>query len=245
MDTLETHDLGFVKDKKTLLTDINVAFQKGAFNAILGPNGSGKSTLLKLLAGIWLPTHGRITWKNDDLQTMTRKEVSRAIALVPQNPQTSFNYLVIDVVAMGRYSYDPLYWNSIDTPLVSEMLHAVDAWHLRHRKINEISFGERQRVYIARALVTGSPVILLDEPTTGLDIRHQIEVMALLQQLIANGKIVVITTHDLSIVKEYDMQVTLMKQGKSLGSGPFNEIMTEDTINHLFDLTDTHFSRLL
>ena len=233
---IEACNIGFIKDRKQLLMDIGVCFQEGQFNAILGPNGSGKSTLLKILAGIWQPTTGHVIWDGKDLSEMSRKEISRAIALVPQNPQTSFNYLVADVVAMGRYAYDPHYWNCIDTPIVNEALQAVDVWHLRHRKINEISYGERQRVYIARALVTGSPVILLDEPSSGLDIRHQIEVMHLLQQLIERGKIVVITTHDLSIAEEYGMHVTLLKQGKCLGSGPFAELMTNQAVDNLFDL---------
>lgn len=235
---LKTHALGLVKSRKQLLTDINLSFEEGRFNAILGANGSGKSTLLKILAGIWLPTVGHITWGDTDLAGMTRKEMSRAIAMVPQSPQTPFNYLVAEVVAMGRYTYDPHYWNSIDTPAVDDMLRAVDVWHLRHRKINEISYGERQRVYVARALVTGSPVILLDEPTAGLDIRHQHGIMDLLQQLIEQGKIVVVTTHDLSIAKDYGMHVTMLKQGKCLGSGPFQEVMDLKSICNLFDVNE-------
>lgn len=235
-EALEAQEVSFFKDQKYLLSGINVSFEKGKFNAILGPNGSGKSTLLKILAGIWQPTKGNVSWLGKQLGNMNRKEISRAIALVPQNPQTSFNYLVADVVAMGRYAHDPHYWNSIDTPLINETLQVVDVSHLRNRKINEISYGERQRVYIARALVTGSPVILLDEPTSGLDIRHQIEVMELLKQLIERGKIVVVTIHDLSIAENYGMDVTLLKQGKCLGAGPFAELMTDEAIDNLFDL---------
>ncbi len=233
---LETHALSLVRDGKILLADISLAFSQGEFNAILGPNGSGKSTLLRLLAGIWLPTSGSITWKGLSLKNLPRKELSRAITLVPQSAPITFNYLVEDVVAMGRYSYEPHYWNSIDSPLLEEALQAVDAWHLRHRKINELSYGERQRVYIARALMTESPIMLLDEPTAGLDIRHQIEIMALLQRLIAKGKIVIMTTHDLAIAERYSTQVTFLKQGRCLGSGPLETLMTEETIADLYDM---------
>jgi iron complex transport system ATP-binding protein len=239
MQELKTEELCLHKDHKQLLQDVSVIFAPGKLHAIIGPNGSGKSTLLRALAGIWQPTAGCVSWKGQDLRTLSRKEISRAIALVPQSPQTSFNFLVVDVVAMGRYSYDPHYWNSIETPIIAEALQAVDATHLRYRRINELSFGERQRVYIARALVTGSPVILLDEPTAGLDIRHERELMALLQQLLQAGKIVVITTHDLSLAEEYEAEVTIIKNGRCLGSGPFGTLMTEEMIHHLFDLKTT------
>lgn len=240
-EILETKALSLIKNGKQLLTEISLTFTQGEFNAILGPNGSGKSTLLRLLAGIWPPSSGRVTWKGIDLNTLTRKQLSRAITLVPQSAPITFNYLVEDVVAMGRYSYDPHYWNSIDSPLLAEALDAVDASHLRYRKVNELSYGERQRVYIARALMTESPIMLLDEPTAGLDIRHQIEIMNLLQDLITKGKIVIMTTHDLAIAERYSTQITLLKQGRCLGSGPLHDLMTEETIADLYDMGKISF----
>lgn len=154
-----------------------------------------------------------------------------------QNSQPSFDFIVEDFVAMGRYPYNTQYWNVKEEPLIHESLKSLDACHLRHRKVNQLSFGEMQRVYIARALVTESPILLLDEPTAGLDIRHQFEIWNLLQQLVAKGKIVAVTTHDLSIAERYCDRVLVLNHGRCVGVGTFSSLISEDLLQEVFGIT--------
>lgn len=221
---------------KKLLDNVSLELTSGCLHAILGPNGSGKSTLLKTLTGIWKLSSGSVSWQELSLLSRKRQDISRIISLVPQNPQTSFDFLVEDIVAMGRYAYNTRYWNAKDEPLVHQALHSADAWHLRHRKINQLSYGERQRVYIARALVTESPILLLDEPTAGLDIRHQLEIWDLLQKLVARGKIIAITTHDLTIAERYCDNVFVLDEGRCVGSGVFSSVMTPSILEKVFGI---------
>lgn len=243
--TLMASNLCYTTNNKLLLNNISLEFSEGCLHAILGPNGSGKSTLLKVLTGIWKLSSGSVTWNGVPLLTQKRQMISRIISLVPQNPQPSFDFLVEDLVAMGRYPYNNSYWKAKEEPVVKQSLHAVDVWHLRHRNINQLSFGERQRVYIARALVTESPILLLDEPTASLDIRHQLEIWDLLKQFVAQGKIVVITTHDLSIAQRYCGNIAIMNQGCCVGRGDFSSVITPHTLRDVFGISEARLPELI
>lgn len=239
-DKLRADGLTYCIDDKNLIAGISLDFSAGSLHGILGPNGSGKSTLLKTLAGIWKPTSGSVIWKGEDLLSQSRKSISRAVSLVPQNPLIHFDFLVEDVVAMGRYPNARLYWNAMDERDLQHVLTVVDAWHLRKRKVNCLSHGERQRIYIARALITESPILLLDEPTTCLDIRHQIEIWRLLQQISEKGKIVIVTTHDLLIAERYCNRVAVLNHGECVDQGTFGEVMTPELLQKVFMVSSTH-----
>ena len=226
-----------------MLDKISLTFDSGYLHAILGPNGSGKSTLLKTLSGIWTPTAGTVLWNEAPLLSKSRSEISRIISLVPQNPQPPFDFIVQDIVAMGRYPYDTRYWNAADEPLVQQSLERVDAWHLRHRRIAQLSQGEKQRIYIARALVTESPILLLDEPTTSLDIQHKLEIWQLLQRCVENGKLIVVTTHDLTIAKHYCQRVAVLNHGNCIGSGAFDALMTPHLLKAVFGVIEAPHSK--
>ncbi len=231
-------NLSYALNKKSLLKDISLEFEGGRLHGILGPNGAGKSTLLKLISGIWKPTQGSVSWNGTALLDKERQAISRIISLVPQHPQPSFDFLVEDVVAMGRYAYDRSYWNAAEAPMVHQALTTVDAWHLRRRCVNQLSYGERQRVYIARALVTESPILLLDEPTASLDIQHQLEIWQLLEQFVKNGKIVIVTTHDLAIAERYCHHVAVLHHGQCVGNGNFNSLMTPNLLQEVFGVVE-------
>jgi ABC-type cobalamin/Fe3+-siderophores transport system ATPase subunit len=235
---LTASNLCYSVNGKDLLKNVSLEFSCGGLHAVLGPNGSGKSSLLKLLTGVWRLSSGTVMWNGLPLLSRKRQEISRVISLVPQNPQPSFDFVVEDLVAMGRYPYDSHYWHAKEAPLIHEALRSVDAWHLKHRKVNQLSFGERQRVYIARALVTESPVLLLDEPTSGLDIRHQLEIWSLLGQLVLKGKIVAVTTHDLTIAERYCDRVLVLDHGQCVGSGTFASLITEELLQEVFGVTE-------
>lgn len=230
--------LKFAIDGKTLLEEISLEFGGGYLHGILGPNGSGKSTLLKILSGIWMPASGTIFWNGEPLLAKSRQEISRLISLVPQNPQPTFDFLVEDIVAMGRYPHNRHYWTATEDQLVYQALTMVDAWHLRRRQVNQLSHGERQRVYIARALVTESPILLLDEPTASLDIQHQIEIWELLKQLVKKGKMIIATTHDLTIAERYCDRVAVLKQGRCIGNGTFDSMMTPRLLLDVFGIVE-------
>lgn len=238
LQRLITTSLAYKINGKTLLNDISLEFHGGHLHGILGPNGSGKSTLLKLLSGIWKPSTGSIFWNSTPLLEQERQTLSRIISLVPQQPQTLFDFLVEDLVAMGRYAYDRFYWHAAEGPLVHEALKVVDAWHLRRRRVNQLSFGERQRVYIARALVTESPILLLDEPTASLDIQHQLEIWQLLERLVQKGKIVIVTTHDLAIAERYCHRVAILNHGRCIGQGEFNSLVTSKLLEEVFGVAE-------
>lgn len=232
-------NLGYSSHKKDLLSHVSLSFDSGCLHGILGPNGSGKSTFLKMLAGIWKPTSGTLLWNGAPLLSKPRLEISRIVSLVPQNPQVSFDYLVEDIVAMGRYAYDRCYWLAAEEPKVYEALTMVDAWQLRRRRVNQLSFGERQRVYIARALVSESPILLLDEPTSSLDIQHQIEIWQLLGEIVKGGKIVIVTTHDLTVAERYCHRIAVLNEGKCIGDGRFADLMTADLLDKVFGVKES------
>lgn len=235
-------NISYCIDSKALVDDLSLEFNSGCLHGILGPNGSGKSTLLKLLSGIWKVSSGRILWDDESLLEKDRQAISRLISLVPQSPQPAFDFLAKDIVAMGRYSYQNNYWQAAGSALVSEALHTVDAWHLRHRRVNQLSQGERQRVYIARALVTESPILLLDEPTASLDLRHEIEIWQLLETFAQNGKLVIVTTHDLAIAERYCQQIAVLNQGVCVKNGHFSDVMTPALLQDVFGIIEIDFS---
>lgn len=235
---LKTTSLTYILKTIPLIQDISLDFFAGEVHGILGPNGSGKSTLLKNLSGIWKHTSGSILWNGSPLPVENRQAMSRLLSLVPQNPQVHFDFLVEDIVAMGRYAYDSKYWTTSQKDLMQYALEKVDAWHLRSRRINRLSQGERQRVYIARSLVTEAPILLLDEPTSSLDIRHQIEIWELLRHLASEGKVVIVCTHEIGIVQRYCDKLSVLNQGKCVASGEFKDVMAPRLLLDVFGVEE-------
>ncbi|MCG4586285.1 ABC transporter ATP-binding protein, partial [Anaerosalibacter bizertensis] len=182
---LEVENLNFAYRKQLVLKDISFFIEKGQFISIIGPNGSGKSTLLKNLSNLYNPESGFIKVYGKDIKKYRTKELAKNISLVPQDTTISYDFTVFDIVMMGRFPYLDRFKkeNEKDFKIVAEALKKTNTFHLRNRNINEISGGERQRVIIARALAQESEIIFLDEPTSHLDINHQIDLLNLLKQL--------------------------------------------------------------
>ena len=230
---LQTKNLTYALKDQYLIQNINLIFHPGKLYVIVGPNGSGKSTFLKVLTGIWKPTAGQVLWNQVDLLSQKRQMISQTISLVPQQQQIHFDFTVNEFVLMGRYTHGRSLQKQ-DFALVQEMLLLVDAKDLQHRKISQLSQGERQRVYIARALATESPILALDEPTSSLDIRHQLEIWNLLLQLRRQNKTLIVAHHDLKATERYADHIAVINQGQCLASGGFQETLTPHLLQEVF-----------
>lgn len=235
---LEAKSITYSIRNRELISDVNLTFLSGILYAILGPNGSGKSTLLKALTGIWKPTSGQVYWQGKDLLRESRRTISKTISLVPQHALLPFDFTVIDMAAMGLYPHG-MGMQGDASERIRQALEMVDAWHLRHRSISQLSHGERQRIYIARALLTESPVLMLDEPTANLDICHQLAIWQLLKQLIKQGKVVIVTSHDLHATERYCDQIAIMNQGRCVANGPFAEVMMPEIVHSVFGVVES------
>lgn len=230
---LKTHSLSFRTKDKSLIENISLEFSPGFIYGIVGPNGSGKTTLLKVLTGIWKATSGTVFWKGADLLSLNRETISQTLSLVPQNAQVHFDFTVEQVVEMGTYPRSELRINE-KKKLIQWALELVDAWHLRDQRATNISHGERQRMYIARSLVTQSPVLILDEPTSNLDIRHQLEIWEILRRLTKENKLVIVANHDLQATERYCDHLVVLNHGHSVAIGSFSEVMTPHLISSVF-----------
>jgi iron complex transport system ATP-binding protein len=199
------------------LEDVSLHLDPGQVVAVLGPNGAGKSTLLQVLAGL-LKSRGRIRWRGRDLPRIPFLERGRTLAWLGQESHAEFAFPVRDVVAQGRHA-----WGD-DLEGVEEALEAMDLRHLARRAITELSGGERRRVFLARALVTGAPLQLWDEPTSSLDVRHALEVLALARRLASGGSTLLISHHELRTAHAFD-RVLVLDQGRVRGFGPPAEVL--------------------
>jgi iron complex transport system ATP-binding protein len=231
---LRVENLTYRLKNHLLISNISLQFNAGGLYGILGPNGSGKTTFLKNLSGIWTPSNGKIFWDEKPLFNLTRKEISRIISFVPQTAYVPFDYSVFDIVEMGLYAHEN---KECRQDFIQDVLLQVDAWHLRDRFLLQLSSGERQRVYIARALATEAPIILLDEPTSHLDLRHQIDIWKLLSKLASNNKIVVASLHDLKAAKHYCNEVAILHHGNCIAAGTYSDMMTEELMQQVFDIS--------
>lgn len=234
---LKTENLSLKIQDKFLIENLSLEFHPGKIYGIIGPNGSGKTTLLKALTGIWKATSGKVFWMGENLLCLDRQTISRTITLVPQNAQVYFNFTVEDVVEMGTYPRLNL-TNHEKLKLIHWALELVDMWHLRHRPATKISHGERQRMYIARSLVMESPVLILDEPTSNLDIRHQLDIWNLLRGLALKNKIIIVANHDLHAAKCYCDPIIVLNQGQCVASGSFSDVMTPSLISSIFGVKE-------
>jgi len=222
-----------------VLSDLSLHIAADEFCALLGPNGAGKSTLLFALMGFIKPMSGTIEVAGKDLYSYRRPALARMIAFVPQESRGDFDHSVEETVLMGRFpylglmqSYSTEDWDKVDAMLSLTCLQA-----LRKRWLSELSGGEKQRVYIARALVQETPCILLDESLSQLDINHQVEIMTLLRQIAhEQHKTVVIVSHNLNLAANYADKLLFLREGKLIGSGEPNQLMQEDTLQELFKL---------
>ncbi len=215
MKVIELSNVNFSYNDKNVLQDINLNIEKGEFTGIIGPNGAGKSTILRIMAGILKNFEGNVKVMNRDIKTMKQKELARIIGFVPQETYFQYNYSVEEIITMGRYPYlQPFQrFGKDDIETIEWAIEKSGLNKLRTRLVKFISSGERQMVVICRALVQKPEVLLLDEPTSHLDIKHQVRIMELLKDLNQNGMTIVVVNHDLNLSSQFCKKLVLLHKG--------------------------------
>lgn len=218
---------------------VTAAVLDGQITAIVGANASGKSTLLRALARLLRPSEGVVYLNGSDISTLSTRSVATQLALLPQSPRVPNGVLVKDLVRRGRYPYQHLFarWSKADERTVQQALELTDLTELCERPVDELSGGQRQRVWIAMVLAQDTSIMLLDEPTTFLDIAHQIEMLDLLTWLNRiEGRTVVMVLHDLNWACRYASHLIAVADGRIEASGPPEEVVTTGMIERVFGL---------
>lgn len=220
-----------------VLRDLTLTIRPGEIAGVLGPNGSGKSTLLRLAGGLLRCQRGEVRLNGSNLKDMSRKSIARHLAIVPQQFHISFAFTVEEIVTLGRIPFLRPFAEEVDSDwrLVNEAMELVGISHLRARRFNELSGGERQKAVLAMALAQEPKLLLLDEPTAHLDITHQVEILELVRRLnLERGLTVLAAIHDLNLASLYFNRLILLKEGRLLADGAPAEVLTEPIINEVF-----------
>ncbi len=240
----------FSYPRREVLKGIDLELPEGGFIALLGPNGAGKSTLLKVCAGLLQPYRGEVLFNGKELQRYSRLELARCIAYVPQAINWLFPYTCKEVVAMGRYPYlhGVGVWKGEESAehrkVVLQCMQVTGIVALASRRVTQLSGGEVQRVQIARALAQEAGVLLLDEPTSHLDIKFQLEIMELLADLNRKkGLSILVSLHDLNLAYHYCKQVVLLKDGRIYAQGAPSEVLCEESVFDVFGVSRYLLSR--
>ncbi|MBN2712365.1 MAG: ABC transporter ATP-binding protein [Planctomycetes bacterium] len=236
---LNARVISFAYGRHPIFDKINVSFPRGKFNAILGPNGCGKTTLLSILSGFFAPSNGEVIIDGSSLGRLDAKARARLIAYVPQTPVMAFPFTVREIVSMGRHPYlarfaglSPQDWQAVD-----EALDILDLNELSGSLVTELSGGERQRVVLARALAQESEILLLDEPTSNLDIRHALDILSRVRKRISErGITVVAVMHDLNLAAMFADHCLFLNKGKAVCSGEMDKVFNRENIAQVYDI---------
>ena len=227
------------RDSICAVRNVDVRVPRGSLTGLIGPNGCGKTTLLKLLAGVVRPDAGSVALDGVALDSQSRRQVARRIAVVPQETHPVFDYTVLEMTLMGRHPHlGPFELEGpADLAIAREALEATGTAHLADRSYMTLSGGEKQRVVIASALAQSPEVLLLDEPTASLDLGYQLDVASLLKRLNRERSVtMVMATHDLNLAASICDTLVLIRDGRVLASGATADVLTSATVRQLYDV---------
>ncbi|HEY8982057.1 MAG TPA: ABC transporter ATP-binding protein [Streptomyces sp.] len=223
---------------RTVIDDLHVEVPQGVITTIIGPNGCGKSTLLRTLSRLLKPTKGAVVLDGDDIARMKTRDVAKKLGLLPQAPVAPEGLTVSDLVARGRHPHQSWLrqWSSDDADVVEKALGMTGVLDLADRPVDSLSGGQRQRVWISMTLAQGTDLLLLDEPTTYLDLAHAVDVLDLVDDLHESGRTVVMVLHDLNLAVRYSDNLVVMKDGAILAQGHPRDVVTAELLHEAFGL---------
>lgn len=238
-ELISTDSLSLSYDGDTIIVqDLNLSIQQGTITALVGPNGCGKSTLLRGLSRLLKPTRGSVYLQGHAIHTMKAKELAKQLGILPQSPTAPEGLTVHELVAQGRYPHQNWFqqWSREDERIVQEALDTTKLSPFADRPVDTLSGGQRQRAWIAMTLAQQTDVLLLDEPTTYLDLAYQMDVLDLLNDLNREGRTIVMVLHDLNQAARYADSIVALREGQIVAQGTPDDVMTEDNILKVFGL---------
>ncbi|WP_407271935.1 ABC transporter ATP-binding protein [Radiobacillus sp. PE A8.2] len=239
MDTLTARELTLGYGEEIIIDELDITIPKGEITVLIGGNGCGKSTLLRSMARLLKPMDGDIILHGEEIAKMPTKEVARKLAILPQSPVSPEGLTVADLVKQGRHPYKRLFkqWSQEDELAVNDALQATNMLQLKDRAVDSLSGGQRQRAWIAMTLAQKTDTILLDEPTTYLDMTHQIEILDLLFELNErDGRTIVMVLHDLNLACRYAHHIVAIKDKKVYAQGRPEEIISCNMVHDVFQM---------
>jgi iron complex transport system ATP-binding protein len=228
---LRVERVGIQASSRWLVRDVSFTLERGEVLAILGPNGAGKSTLLAALAGDITPAEGRILLDDRPLASYKAIDLAKRRAVLPQQTFVQFAFTAREIVEMGRAAIDP---ERVDRAVIDRVLRETEAYDMQHRVFPTLSVGEQSRVSLARVLAQETPVLLLDEPTAALDLRHQQLVMELARQMAEREAALAVVLHDLNLASAYADRILLLREGRLAALGSPRETLTEPLLSDIF-----------
>ncbi|MCS6953724.1 MAG: ABC transporter ATP-binding protein [Bryobacterales bacterium] len=236
--TLEVHGVTLVRGGRPILSDIDLSFAPGRVHVLAGPNGSGKSSLLRVLCALWRPDRGDVRYDGVSVFSLSRRALARQIMLVPQENRFDGIFTVEELVTMGRYAHRSR-WSppaGADRAAVARSLELCDLAPLAARLVSTLSGGEKQRVAIARGLAAEPEFLLLDEPTANLDVRHALDLFVLARRLAAEGRGVIVATHDLASALRFADRLVVLDRGRCVHDGSPREGVPDPVLTSVFQV---------
>lgn len=234
---LQIQDMMIGYEHKTIISGINAEIKMGEFIGIIGRNGAGKSTLLKTLRGLLPAKNGQVFYFGKPMSAYGEKELARIVAYLQQNVETGFGYTGLDIVLTGRYPYMK-WWESEkdeDKELAMDCMSYTGTLDLAERPVTEVSGGQKQRILLAKVLAQQTPILFLDEPTTGLDMVYREEIFRFARELANMGKTILMVVHELDLAAAYCSRIILLGEGKLMADGSPKQVFREDLLSRAYE----------